>query len=114
MASSSRRVHSRMLCSYVYFNRNPSQFSKSVLEKTTAAKLKLEHHYRKAVEEAIERNQRLVARGVRLPRESLKHSCVQETRTRKEGRQRSHAVGRAQTAPARQPRPDRVVFSSST
>lgn len=43
---------------YVYFNRNPSQFSKPILEKTTACKLKIEHVYRKAVEEAIERNQR--------------------------------------------------------
>lgn len=44
--------------SYVYFQRLPSQFSKSTLEKTTACKLKIEHIYRKAVEEAIERNQR--------------------------------------------------------
>ncbi|KAH9447565.1 hypothetical protein MJO28_011082 [Puccinia striiformis f. sp. tritici] len=43
---------------YVYFSRNPSQFSKPILEKTTACKLKIEHVYRKAVEEAIERNQR--------------------------------------------------------
>ncbi|PLW45858.1 hypothetical protein PCANC_10105 [Puccinia coronata f. sp. avenae] len=43
---------------YVYFSRTPSQFSKPILEKTTACKLKIEHVYRKAVEEAIERNQR--------------------------------------------------------
>ncbi|EGG04639.1 uncharacterized protein MELLADRAFT_49110 [Melampsora larici-populina 98AG31] len=43
---------------YVYFQRIPSQFSKTTAEKTTACKLKIEHIYRKAVEEAIERNQR--------------------------------------------------------
>ncbi|KAH8925911.1 AGC/NDR protein kinase [Atractiella rhizophila] len=40
---------------YVYFNREPNQFSKASLEKTQAAKLKLEHYYKKAVEEAKER-----------------------------------------------------------
>ncbi|KAI9620262.1 hypothetical protein H4Q26_013831 [Puccinia striiformis f. sp. tritici PST-130] len=44
---------------YVTGSRNPSQFSKPILEKTTACKLKIEHVYRKAVEEAIERNQRV-------------------------------------------------------
>jgi protein-serine/threonine kinase len=42
---------------YVYFDRNPS-FSKHTLEKAQAAKLKLEHYYQKAVQEAIERNTR--------------------------------------------------------
>ncbi len=44
---------------YVYFDRNPS-FSKATLEKAQAAKLKLEHYYQKAVQEAIERNTRSV------------------------------------------------------
>ncbi|KAI7943546.1 hypothetical protein MJO28_011074 [Puccinia striiformis f. sp. tritici] len=43
---------------YVYFSRDPSQFSKPILEKTTACKLKIKHVYRKAVEETIERNQK--------------------------------------------------------
>ncbi|BGP17914.1 hypothetical protein JCM10213_003921 [Rhodosporidiobolus nylandii] len=42
---------------YVYFDRNPA-FSKHTLEKAQAAKLKLEHYYQKAVQEAIERNTR--------------------------------------------------------
>ncbi|KAI5474333.1 AGC/NDR protein kinase, partial [Pseudohyphozyma bogoriensis] len=43
---------------YVYFERNPSGFRKDTLEKAQAAKLKLEHYYQKAVQEAIERNSR--------------------------------------------------------
>ncbi|KAH9447560.1 hypothetical protein KEM48_012803 [Puccinia striiformis f. sp. tritici PST-130] len=39
-------------------DRNPSQFYKPILETTMACKLNVEHVYRKAVEEAIERNQR--------------------------------------------------------
>ncbi|KAI7943550.1 hypothetical protein MJO28_011078 [Puccinia striiformis f. sp. tritici] len=39
-------------------HRNPSQFYKPILETTMACKLNVEHVYRKAVEEAIERNQR--------------------------------------------------------
>jgi protein-serine/threonine kinase len=45
---------------YVYFERSASQFSKSTLEKAQAAKLKLEHYYKKSVEEAKERIQRYV------------------------------------------------------
>ncbi|POY76515.1 hypothetical protein BMF94_0356 [Rhodotorula taiwanensis] len=42
---------------YVYFDRKP-HFRKDTLEKAQAAKLKLEHYYQKAVQEAIERNTR--------------------------------------------------------
>ncbi|GAA5943455.1 hypothetical protein JCM3775_003925 [Rhodotorula graminis] len=42
---------------YVYFNRRP-HFRKDTLEKAQAAKLKLEHYYQKAVQEAIDRNTR--------------------------------------------------------
>ncbi|BGP33596.1 Serine/threonine-protein kinase [Rhodotorula toruloides] len=42
---------------YVVFDRRP-QFRKDTLEKAQAAKLKLEHYYQKAVQEAIERNTR--------------------------------------------------------
>ncbi|GAA6058054.1 hypothetical protein JCM3770_002946 [Rhodotorula araucariae] len=42
---------------YVYFDRRP-HFRKDTLEKAQAAKLKLEHYYQKAVQEAIERNTR--------------------------------------------------------
>jgi protein-serine/threonine kinase len=42
---------------YVYFERQPN-FRKDTLEKAQAAKLKLEHFYQKAVQEAIERNTR--------------------------------------------------------
>lgn len=43
---------------YVYFERSPHGFRKDTLEKAQAAKLKLEHFYQKAVQEAIERNGR--------------------------------------------------------
>ena len=43
---------------YVYFERSPGGFKKDTLEKAQAAKLKLEHFYQKAVQEAIERNGR--------------------------------------------------------
>ncbi|KAM0750227.1 kinase-like protein [Meredithblackwellia eburnea MCA 4105] len=43
---------------YVFFERSPSGFKKDTLEKAQAAKLKLEHFYQKAVQEAIERNGR--------------------------------------------------------
>lgn len=42
---------------YVMFDRSPN-FRKDTLEKAQAAKLKLEHYYQKAVQEAIERNSR--------------------------------------------------------
>ncbi|TNY20542.1 protein kinase Ukc1p [Rhodotorula diobovata] len=42
---------------YVYFDRKP-HFRKDTLEKAQAAKLKLEHYYQKAVQEAIDRNTR--------------------------------------------------------
>lgn len=45
---------------YVYFERAPGGFKKDTLEKAQAAKLKLEHFYQKAVQEAIERNGRYV------------------------------------------------------
>jgi hypothetical protein len=47
---------------YVYFERSPHGFRKDTLEKAQAAKLKLEHFYQKAVQEAIERNGRSVLR----------------------------------------------------
>ena len=43
---------------YVYFERNPSTFSKDTIARTTAAKMKLELYYKVAVESAIERNNR--------------------------------------------------------
>ena len=43
---------------YVFFERSPHGFKKDTLEKAQAAKLKLEHFYQKAVQEAIERNGR--------------------------------------------------------
>jgi protein-serine/threonine kinase len=45
---------------YVYFDRSTAGFSKASLEKATAAKLKLEHYYKKAVEEVVERANRCV------------------------------------------------------
>ena len=46
---------------YVVFERLPQQaFSRSSLEKATAAKLKLEHYYKKAVDDVVERNARWV------------------------------------------------------
>ncbi|KAG8931593.1 Serine/threonine-protein kinase [Tulasnella sp. 417] len=45
---------------YVYFQRSTAGFSKDVVPKATAAKLKLEHYYKVAVESAIERNKRRV------------------------------------------------------
>lgn len=47
---------------YVVFERLPQQaFSRSGLEKATAAKLKLEHYYKKAVDDVVERNTRCVS-----------------------------------------------------
>ena len=44
---------------YVVFTREPTQmFSRTSVEKATAAKLKLEHFYKKAVDDVVERNQR--------------------------------------------------------
>lgn len=43
---------------YVYFQRSTAGFSKDVVPKATAAKMKLEHYYKVAVESAIERNKR--------------------------------------------------------
>lgn len=44
---------------YVVFERLPQQaFSRTSLEKATAAKLKLEHYYKKAVDDVVERNAR--------------------------------------------------------
>lgn len=44
---------------YVVFTRLPQQaFSRGGLEKATAAKLKLEHYYKKAVDDVVERNAR--------------------------------------------------------
>ena len=40
--------------------RNPGAFSKQVQEKAAATKLKIEHYYKKAVEEVVERSQRCV------------------------------------------------------
>ena len=46
---------------YVVFQRMPQQaFSRAGLEKATAAKLKLEHYYKKAVDDVVERNARWV------------------------------------------------------
>jgi protein-serine/threonine kinase len=45
---------------YVYFDRSTAGFSKASLEKATGAKLKLEHYYKKAVEEVVERANRHV------------------------------------------------------
>lgn len=52
---------------YVVFERLPQQaFSRSGLEKATAAKLKLEHYYKKAVDDVVERNTRYVLLSVAL------------------------------------------------
>ncbi len=51
---------------YVVFERNTSQFSKSTMEKAATAKLKLEHYYKVAVEQAVERNGRRVELESRL------------------------------------------------
>lgn len=43
---------------YVYFERSTDGFSKNTTDRAAAAKLKLEHFYKIAVEQAIERNSR--------------------------------------------------------
>ena len=46
---------------YVVFARQPQQaFSRAGLEKATATKLKLEHYYKKAVDDVVDRNKRYV------------------------------------------------------
>ena len=51
---------------YVYFDRNPSEFSSDAVAHATAAKLKLESYYKVAVDTAIERNARYVFFPVRV------------------------------------------------
>jgi protein-serine/threonine kinase len=51
---------------YVYFERSTAGFSKDAVPKATAAKMKLEHFYKVAVESAIERNKRCVAHIISL------------------------------------------------
>ncbi|KAG8856804.1 Serine/threonine-protein kinase [Tulasnella sp. 330] len=51
---------------YVYFQRSTTGFSKDAVPKATAAKLKLEHYYKVAVESAIERNKRRVELEAKL------------------------------------------------
>lgn len=44
---------------YVVFERKPAiMFSRTSIEKAQAAKLKLEHFYKKVVDDCVERNQR--------------------------------------------------------
>ena len=43
---------------YVYFERSTAGMSKNTLDAATGAKLKLEHFYKVAVEQAIERSNR--------------------------------------------------------
>lgn len=43
---------------YVYFERKPELFSKTTQENANSAKVRLEHYYKKAVEEVVERNGR--------------------------------------------------------
>lgn len=45
---------------YVYFERKPDLFSKATQENANSAKVRLEHYYKKAVEEVVERNTRFV------------------------------------------------------
>ena len=45
---------------YVYFKREPQLFSREAVPRATAAKMRLEQHYKLAVEHAIERNQRRI------------------------------------------------------
>lgn len=45
---------------YVYFKREPHLFSREAVPRATAAKMRLEQHYKMAVEHAIERNQRRI------------------------------------------------------
>ncbi|KAG8937116.1 Serine/threonine-protein kinase [Tulasnella sp. 419] len=56
---------------YVYFQRSTNGFSKDALPKATAAKLKLEHYYKVAVESAIERNKRRVELENKLAADTL-------------------------------------------
>lgn len=45
---------------YVYFVRNTDNISKSTLEAARSAKMRLEHSYRLAVDQAVERSRRYV------------------------------------------------------
>jgi protein-serine/threonine kinase len=48
---------------YVYYERRPDDLSSDARAHATAAKVKLESHYRVALETAIDLNVRYVARG---------------------------------------------------
>ncbi|KAJ7368327.1 kinase-like domain-containing protein [Mycena albidolilacea] len=51
---------------YVYFDRSTAGFSEEILPRAKGAQMKLEHHYKIAVDAAIERNQRRVELERRL------------------------------------------------
>ena len=60
--ASNTALNSARGADYVVFQRMPQQaFSRAGLEKATAAKLKLEHYYKKAVDDVVERNARSVS-----------------------------------------------------
>ena len=44
----------------VIVNRNPSQFSRNILDRAESTRIKLEHLYKVSVEQAVERNQRYI------------------------------------------------------
>ncbi|TIA91668.1 hypothetical protein E3P81_01888 [Wallemia ichthyophaga] len=52
--------HSNKPADYVYFKREPHLFSREAVPRATAAKMRIEQHYKMAVEHAIERNQRRI------------------------------------------------------
>lgn len=50
--------HQQELSDYIYFNRNLYTLTMNQLENATVTKLKLEHYYKKTVEDVIDRTKR--------------------------------------------------------
>lgn len=68
--------------------RETHQYSQSTLEKAATLKLKIEHYYKVAVEQAVERNQR---------RKELEKTLVQENVSEQKKRQQMHAFGQRES-----------------
>lgn len=58
---------------YVYFERKPAQFGQDIVQKATAAKMRLELYYKEAVQGVVDRKERCVMRARRGQRGSSGH-----------------------------------------
>ncbi len=62
---------------YVYFERRPKDLGEQTMQKSTAAKMRLELYYKEAVEGVVGRKERCVKRSESLVRvEDKVHLCI--------------------------------------